>query len=461
LSISIFPRTAALLAFAGALWGSGSTALDRYVAAPDPNFRYELVKTMPGEGYTAYLLDMTSQAWRTAAEVDRPLWRHWVTIVRPHELRGSTGLLFITGGANDGKPPSRLDPMLTSLAVGAQAVAIELRMVPNQPLTFAGESRPRVEDSLVAYTWDKYLRGADENWPARLPMTKSAVRAMDAATAFCAGEQGSRIKLDRFLVAGGSKRGWTTWTTAAVDRRVVAIAPMVIDLLNLEKSFVHHYRAYGFWAPAVKDYQQMRIMDWMGTPRYRALMKIVEPYEYRDRFTMPKLIMNSTGDQFFLPDSSQFYFDDLPGEKHLRYVPNTSHSLGKSDARETLAAFFASVVQGKPRPRYSWSFERNGAIQVRPVDRPAEVRLWQATNPKARDFRLDVIGPAWTSTPLTPAPDGSYTGKVEKPAQGWTAYMVEMTFSGTGKYPFKFTTGVRVIPDVLPFAAPSPGRPAD
>jgi len=37
--------------------------------------------------------------------------------------------------------------------------------------------------------------------------------------------------------------------------------------------------------------------------------------------------MNSTGDQFFLPDNSQFYFQDLPGEKYLRYVPNTDHSM--------------------------------------------------------------------------------------------------------------------------------------
>ena len=45
------------------------------------------------------------------------------------------------------------------------------------------------------------------------------------------------VKVDKFVVSGGSKRGWTTWTTAAVDRRVVAIMPAVIDLLNLEKSF--------------------------------------------------------------------------------------------------------------------------------------------------------------------------------------------------------------------------------
>ena len=42
---------------------------------------------------------------------------------------------------------------------------------------------------------------------------------------------------------------------------------------------------------------------------------------------MPKYIINGSGDQFFCPDSSQFYFNDLKGEKHLRYVPNVDHSV--------------------------------------------------------------------------------------------------------------------------------------
>ena len=77
-------------------------------------------------------------------------------------------------------------PNLTALAVDTGTVVTELRMVPNQPLTFAGETKGRTEDSLIAYSWDKFLRGGDDNWPARLPMTKSAVRAMDSVTSFLA-----------------------------------------------------------------------------------------------------------------------------------------------------------------------------------------------------------------------------------------------------------------------------------
>jgi PhoPQ-activated pathogenicity-related protein len=228
----------------------------------------------------------------------------------------------------------------------------------------------------------------------------------------------------------------------------------VIDLLNIVPSFEHHYRAYGFWAPSVKDYVDADIMSWSGTPRYGELMKIEEPYSYRDRLTLPKYMINAAGDQFFLPDSSQFYFDGLKGEKYLRYVPNTNHSLKGTDARESMQAFYETVISGAPRPRFTWKFEKDGSIKVKSSSKPTEVRLWQATNPKARDFRLDTIGQAYTSSVLEDQGGGVYTGKVAKPAQGFTAYFVEMTYPGTGKYPFKFTSGVRVSPDTLPYPAP-------
>lgn len=429
------------------------TALDRYVRAPDGNYSFNLIDTAPGRGYTNYLLEMTSQAWRKPSEVDQPIWKHWLQVIVPEEVRSTTALLYITGGSNAGKKPNP-DPSLIDIAVTSNSVVAELRMVPNQPLTFADEKRPLVEDGLIAYTWDKFLKTGDETWPARLPMTKSAVRAMDTVTSFCGSTKGGGVRIDRFVVAGASKRGWTTWTTAAVDKRVVAIVPLVIDLLNIEKSFEHHFMTYGFWAPAVKDYEDRGIMGWTGSAQYKALMKIVEPYSYRDRLTMPKLLINAAGDQFFLPDSSRFYFADLPGEKYLRYVPNVDHSLKNSDARESLAAFYEAVLRGAPRPKFSWKFLRDGSIRVETAaDKPTEVRLWQATNPEHRDFRLESIGPAYRSTLLVDK-GGVYLAKVAKPPKGWTAFFVELTYPSGGKYPFKFTTAVRVLPDTLPFKAP-------
>ncbi len=441
---------ALLLTFAA--WAANKeTALDRYVRTPDPNYKYELVRTIPGRGYTGFVLRMTSQQWRAAGEIDRPLWKHWLTVIKPDTVASSTGFLFIGGGSYREEPPARQDAFYPQLAAYTRSVVAELRDIPNEPLTFKVEGQPRTEDEIIAYTWAKYLKTGDESWPLRLPMTKAAVRALDTVTAFCASDGGG-VKVDRFVVSGGSKRGWTTWTTAAVDNRVIGIIPAVIDLLNVIPSFEHHYRVYGFYAPAVKDYETMGLMNVSETRRYRALMDLVDPYSYRERFTMPKFLVNSAGDQFFLPDSSQFYFDDLPGEKYLRYVPNSDHSLKDTDARESLAAFYDAVLRGAPRPRFSWKFERDG-ISVTATDKPSEVKLWQATNPKARDFRLESIGPAYTATVLE-GRDGTYTARVEKPAKGWTAYFVELTFPTGRRYPFKFTTPVRVTPDTLPYPKP-------
>jgi CRISPR/Cas system-associated protein Cas10 (large subunit of type III CRISPR-Cas system) len=53
---------------------------------------------------------------------------------------------------------------------------------------------------------------------------------------------------------------------------------------------------------------------------------------------------------------------------------------------------------------------------------------------------------------------GEFVARVARPFRGYTAYMVELTFpSGVPEAPFKFTTGVKVVPDIEPFkAAPTP-----
>jgi PhoPQ-activated pathogenicity-related protein len=427
-----------------------STALDRYVAAPDTNFAWKVLTKTNTPAGAVCVIEMISQVWLTPQEVNRPRWQHWLTIAVPKEVRNHTGLLFITGGNNDKGPPKAPPGNLVQMALATKSVVTELRNVPNQPLIFADDGRPRVEDDLIAYTWDKFLRTGNERWPARLPMTKAAVRAMDTVTAFCATPDGGGAAVDRFVVSGASKRGWTTWTTAAVDKRVVAIAPIVIDVLNLEPSMKHHYAAYGFWAPAVGNYSETGIMEWMGTPQMKALMKIEDPFEYRQRFTMPKLLVNDTGDQFFLPDSSQYYFDELPGPKYLRYIPNTDHSLKNSDAWETLQAFYQSILSGASLPRFQWTLEKDGSIRVKAADLPQAAKLWQATNPQARDFRLETLGPQWTSTPLS-FQNGECLARVSEPAQGWTAFLVELTYDRAGGPPLKLTTPVRVVPDKVNF----------
>jgi PhoPQ-activated pathogenicity-related protein len=438
---------------------AGETALDRYVAKPDPTYAWKLVHQTPGNPVTQYVLDLKSQTWRSDSDVDRRVWQHWLTIIKPQKRASSTAFLFISGGSNsDKKAPKGADPLMMKIAEATNSVVAELKMVPNQPLVFHKDGVGRVEDDLIGYSWDQYLRTGDETWPARLPMTKSAVRAMDAVQEFLASEQGGRFKVEKFVVSGGSKRGWTTWCTAAVDRRVTAIIPFVIDVLNVATSMQHHAEAYGFYTEAVGDYMKHNIMQRMRDPKLRDLYAIEDPFSYRDRLTMPKFVVNSAGDQFFCPDSSQFYWGDLKGEKYLRYVPNSDHSLQDTDALESAIAFFWTVLAGKPRPKYSWNFEPDGSIRVTTPDHPKRVVLWTAENPAARDFRLESIGKAYKSTELTDQGGGVYTGKPHAPAKGWSASFVELTFDVGGPMPLKLTSAVRVLPDRLPFAGVDPAK---
>ena len=431
-------------------------ALDRYVAKKDSVYGWKLLSTLPGEGYNAYVLELTSQTWRTATEVDRPVWKHWLTIVKPDlvKVRGS-GFLFIGSGSNLDPAPKIASARVTRMALDTGTIVAELGMVPNQPLHFNDSKQAgRKEDDLIAYSRVKHFETKDDTWLVRLAMVKSGVRAMDAIQEFTAGPVGGGNKVERFVVAGGSKRGWTTWLVGAVDPRVVAIAPMVIDALNSEAITRHHFEVYGFFAPSLKDYVDHGLFPHkIGTPEYRAVLQIEDPYNYRNRpaLKMPKFLINASGDEFFLPDNSQFYYSSLQEEKHIRYVPNAKHNLAGSDAMESLTAFYEAVLANRPRPRFSWTKANDGTLTVKAMDKPSAVTLWQATNPDARDFRLDVIGKAYRPTQLTAQQDGSYVGKVAAPTKGFTAFFVELTFPSGGTYPFKLSTEVSITPNTLGF----------
>ncbi|MSR32943.1 MAG: hypothetical protein EXR99_15725 [Gemmataceae bacterium] len=448
-----FTALAAILAFTYPLVAqqpriNGKTSLDEYIQKPDPAYQWKVAKTIPGNSSSTTIIHLQSQSWLNEKKVDKPVWQHWLVIAQPKVLKTKKAFLMISGGANNSPMPEAINPMLALIAQETGSIVAELRMVPNQPLVFHNDGIPRKEDDLIGYTWDQFLKTGDGLWPARLPMVKSAVRAMDCIQEWALKDQ---IKVDGFVVAGGSKRGWTTWMTAAVDKRVVAILPIVIDILKVDPSIRHHAEVYGFWARAIGDYYAHQILQRHDHPRLKALYDIEDPYFYRDRFTIPKYILNSTGDQFFCPDSSQFYFDDLPGEKLLRYFPNADHSLRDTEVAQNIIAFYQMIIDNQARPKYSWSFEKDGSIRVKSGAPVRKALLWQATNAKARDFRLVTIGKTYTSKEVKPAEDGSYTARIDTPMQGWTAFFLELEFDSEGKFPLKATTAVRILPDTLPY----------
>ena len=435
--------------------GRSKTPLADYLAKPDASFAWEVAGAIDGPGYAGAVLKLTSQTWLTAAQVDRPAWTHWLTVIIPHEVTHDTAFLYITGGAHTDPAPAEAPRGFGRLAVETRSIVAELRDVPNQPLELADRpGQPLSEDALIAHQQVKFAHSRDPEDLVRLPMVKSAAAAMTAIQQFLASEGGGRLAIARFVVAGGSKRGWTTWLIGALDPRVRAIIPIVINVLNPDAVTRHHWRAMGYFSPAIRDYVEAGITPGMiGHPGIKAVRRIEDPLSYirLPSMRMPKFIINAVGDEFFPPDATRYSYRRLPAVKRLRMLPNSRHSTAGTDILKSLSSFYDAVLNDTPLPAYSWRIRPGGAIVVRSPDNPIEVNHWQGTNPHARDFRVDTIGEAFTATPLERQRDGTWVGVVEAPPQGFTAHFVELVFRGPGKYPFKFTTEVQVTPDVLPY----------
>jgi PhoPQ-activated pathogenicity-related protein len=440
-----------------------ATALEDYVALPDGQYRWRLAESdFEGDGYATHILRMVSQKWRTKAEVDPPIWRHWLVVMVPDEIRHPTAALVIAGGSRTSDRPSADD---TEIDAGAQLAVISgtpvavLMQAPEQPMSFADEPWAHKEDEIVAYSWDKAIETDDYSWPVYLPMAKAAVRAMDTIQAFLPTVGANPA--DDFVVIGGSKRGAATWLTAVVDDRVRAIAPMVIDIARFDLQMEHHLAVYGEYAPAIHDYVDYNLVQRVDTPEGERLRQVIDPWSYRSELDMPKYILNSTGDQFFPPDSWQFYVPDLLGENMLRYVPNSDHSLSNTDgalidAISGLFGWYLAIINDLPRPLIA--VEKDGwRLSVDSSPPPLAARLWTAKNRDGRDFRLETIGEDWEVRTLAPKSEGSYAIALGTPKEGWKASFVELVYpSAQPGLCQVYSTGVFVTPEVRPFEGTEP-----
>jgi PhoPQ-activated pathogenicity-related protein len=450
------------------------TALQTYVAFDDGAFAWEKKGEIDIAGVgKAHLLRMTSQRWRLDAETDHPLWKHWVVVGIPDKIRSDTAILIISGGRHREETPTQAPSEMESLMRVTGAPVIFLDNVPNQPLVLEGDGQSRVEDNILARSWMLAIRENDASWIGQFPMTKAAVRAMDAVDAFtkqlasntnpAGNTMPAKPLVTGYFVAGGSKRGWTSWLTAATgDARVKAIAPAVIDMLNMPAHTPHHFASYGFWAPALKDYVNNGIAEKFGTPELSRVIAHVDPIGYVPAIgKMPTYLMHAGGDEFFPTDSARHYESLLTGpgteHRHIRVMPNAGHGLRGSTAWPEVMTFFMQVRAGKQIPSIAWTTtdeKDGGELTVTASTKPLSVTLWRVENPSNRDFRIDQTGPNWKATTLEASDERGtkFTIKLEAPEKGWRASMVVVAFDAGNASPTPLTMSTRVFitPDTLP-----------
>eukprot|EP01080_Neovahlkampfia_damariscottae_P003763 gene3763-6651_t len=425
--------------------------LQEYVNRADPSFKYSHHSTFNYSGGTAYVLNVTSQTWLSTEEVSHPIWRHWVIIAVPTKLKHLKPLFVIGGSNKDQKPPTSVPMEFGIITTLTESILIILNQIPYQPVSFPAEPRNRVEDDIIAYTWKVFMNTGRSDYIQQLPMAKATVKAMDSVKDFLFKKR--NLKIEQFVVMGGSKRGWTTWLVAAAKPEYcAAIVPAVIPVLYTAKTLDRIYQTYCFWPPTLKDYERETILTRYNSPNGTKLFDIIDPIAHKKILKMPKFIVSSTGDEFFVPDSSEFFYDELEGEKLLRYVPNTGHGLGDSDAIQSLMSYYHSFLNNVPRPKFSWTHkfeETKGILEVKAEDKPMIARVWMAHNPKSRDFRIVEIGRAWKGKVIQER-NGVYKIEVEVPSTGYTAYLIELRYRSGTIAPMTFSTSTFIVPNKLP-----------
>lgn len=411
------------------------TALKNYLQNADKTYQWELKDSVELGAVKGYHLLLTSQKWREYT------WRHQLTIFVPKEVKYDGAMLFIDGGSNKDEQPNwsttnGLWPVFSSISEKNKAVVAIIKQVPNQP--FYGEL---VEDALISYTLNQFKLSKDYSFPLLFPMVKSAVRAMDAVQEFT--KKKANVNVNNFLVSGASKRGWTTWLSAAIDdKRVKAIAPMVIDMLNMPATLNYQYETYGEYSEQIEDYVKLGIPQSTATEDGKAINEMIDPFSYRSNLTVPKMIIIGTNDEYWTIDAIKFYYDRIPGKNLIHYVPNVGHSLGGGkQALEALSAFFGTIITNKEYPLAKWKVEpTNGKLSfvVTPVTTDlVEATFWHTTS-SDRDFRNNL----WLSRniKLDSLPD--IRVMISFPKKGFQAFYLDLKYKDPngGTY----TTSTRV-----------------
>ena len=405
----------------------GWADLQSYIRKPEAEFSWSLKHKSAGEqdGDQIYDLQFVSQTWQEHN------WRHQLQVYLPRAARPSaTMFVWVTG--DGARADSIAFGMELARKIGAPVAFVY--HIPNQPLLEGN----LYEDDLIAETFLRYLKTNDDNWPLLFPMVKGVVKAMDVLQEF--GKKEWAVPIARFIVAGASKRGWATWLTAAVDPRVAAIAPVVIDTLNMGAQMPRQLQAFGAYSARLTPYSSRGLLPIPQTADGQRLLSMVDPWAYRDRLTMPKLIINGTNDFYWATDALNLYWHGIPAGKWVHYVPNAGHNLRRQDRPKadqsndliaSLAAFSRHQISGVAMPNLSWKHESvNGKLRLTIASSPAPVaaRLWIAERPTA-DFRAA----QWIERPLVfSEATATIAGEVAAPAAGHLAFFGELDYEIDG-----------------------------
>jgi len=331
------------------------------------------IRVLEGAQSEATRISFESQQWRGSP------WRHELLIKTPqHVHRRDLVVVVLTGG--DGGAEQQDSAQRLADALGVRAVV--LTRVPNQPL-YGGKK----EDDLLSFSLDQYRRSGDPSWPLLFPMVSSVVKGIDALEQVL-GEQQLKV-----VLIGASKRGWTTYLTAAVEPRIVAMVPAVFEMVSMEQQIALMRERYGRDSEKIRPYTLLGLTDSLREPRVAQVISWLDPIRYFPAYTMPKLVLLGANDPYWVVDSVRRYWEVLPEPKTLRILPNVGHGvLGERAAEDAIVSFVKAVLNEQPQPQIVWRFSgraRDVALlsgEVKKGGSIARCTVWGATA-SVPDFR--------------------------------------------------------------------------
>lgn len=426
------------------------TELEAYIKSPEPNYSWSFKSKDENEAGSVYLYRLVSQKWHDE------IWEHDLQVFVPKEAADKSSMVILNTGGSAGGGTTALGLEIARRVKYPVAVLFQ---IPKQPL-YGGKK----EDALIAETFVRYLETKDPTWPLLFPMAKSVIKAMDALQEI--GKKDWNVDVKHFIVTGASKRGWTSWLTAASgDKRVKAIAPLVIDTLNFQKQMPHQLKSFGKYSEQIHDYYERNLLPLPDTTEARKLWAMVDPWVYRDRLTLPKLMIHGTNDPYWAQDALNQYWDDLKGDKWVLYVPNAGHDLRPQDkpnqpdakkevfplkAIDTLGAYSKLILSGKSLPKIDWKDtgvkSDRATAQIVLDMKPTSVQCWTAAS-DTRDFRKSVWTKNGSGESVLATPTGSdrpmVTLNLPLPKKGYTAGFTEFTFEIDGSK-FNLSTPITI-----------------
>jgi PhoPQ-activated pathogenicity-related protein len=404
-------------------------------------------------------------------------------IVVPDTPRQDDIVYYFIDGGNNGEneqPPGLTDARMIiarSITSNTGYYSAFILQIPNGNVRFTNDptNQGRGGDKFMAWTWRTYIDKTDPHYKdpriiARMPMTKGSTRGMDTVTDFLFKLTGKVI--DRFAVGGASKRGWTAWSVAATDKRVVAVNPLVMSLLNFNDTLQSHFRNLGGWTFVFSDYWEQNLTQHFHdddvTNWVDGLWNYEDMIRYKERLArIPKLLISACGDEFFLATDHPNWWDQMEGPKWLMMNPNAEHTLAPWYLKigETISSWLLLTFEDSlPNvPTMVWlkgPTSNGGRILLSVSTLPDEIQAWSAhtfRNDTKKDFRLATNSPpfinpvVWNTIDVNNLGGGLFDVEITNDPPGFSGVFIDCVWTRLTGRRMHLTTEVQVTPDIYPF----------